>query len=50
VSVKFHMHISYALYIHYLLKCIAYLQGRPLHSNVEARCFIEKVGGNEFLV
>jgi hypothetical protein len=23
-------------------------QGRPLNSNVEARCFIEKVGGNEF--
>ena len=25
-----------------------FIQGRPLNSNVEARCFIEKVGGNEF--
>jgi hypothetical protein len=23
-------------------------QGRPLNSNVETRCFVEKVGGNEF--
>jgi hypothetical protein len=30
----------------FYVSAIMSAQGRPLNSNVEARCFIEKIGGN----